>query len=145
MADIFNKKSAQIVTPITADHCQLTIGTALVADAIQFSASYNQGVTHRRAIGNKSVMIYTSMPRGQISVARLLADDIKEVLNSEIFTCKGGQIRFQGSSCPENGPIKPVTYTCKGCIASSYSISASADDQTVMDNLVIDFVEMSID
>lgn len=138
--DIFQKDTAPIKSPITADKCTITIGGTTIADAIQFQATYGQSITHRRAIGNKSVIIYGSMPRGQISIARLIADGSSNLLSSDIFTCTGGTISFKGTSC-DGGST--VNYVARGCMASNFSISANADDLTVLDNIVIEFVELS--
>lgn len=138
--DIFKKETAPIKSPITADKCTITIGGSVIADAIQFQCSYGQSITHRRAIGNKSVIIFGSMPRGQISIARLVADGSSDLLSSDIFSCTGGSITFTGSSCDGGAS---VNYVARGCLVSNFSISANADDLTVLDNIVIEFVELS--
>lgn len=138
--DIFQKDTAPIKSPITADKCTVTIGGTVVADAIQFQATYGQNITHRRAIGNKSVIVYGSMPRGQISIARLIAEGSSNILSSDIFSCTGGTISFKGTSCDTNSS---VNYVFRGCLVSNFSISANADDLTVIDNIVIEFVEAS--
>jgi len=139
MADIFQRSAQQIKSPITADKCTITIDGTVVADAIQFQASYSQQVTRRRAIGNQVAIIYGSAPQGQITIARLITGDSSSILGSKIFSCEGGEVTFEGTGCAEGN----VRYTARGAMVSSFSISAEADNLTVMDNITIDFIELS--
>lgn len=139
MADIFNRGSQEITTPVTADRCTITIDGTVVADAINFQCNYSQPITRRRAIGNQKAIIYGGQPMGQISISRLVTSDSNALLSSAVFQCQGGEVTFTGSGC-EGGS---VNYTARGAMVSSFSVSASADDLTVMDGITIDFLELS--
>jgi hypothetical protein len=142
MADIFQKGNGNvdIKQPITADKCTITIDGSVIADAIQFQCNYQQQVTRRRSIGNQSAILYSSMPQGSITVSRLLTEDAKAILNSKVFSCEGGEIAFEGAGCKGGGSLH---YTARGVMISGYSLTASADDLTVMDNLSFEFIELS--
>jgi len=141
MADIFQKGdgSLNIKSPITADKCTITFDGTVVADAIQFQCNYQQQIIRRRSIGNQSAIIYSSMPMGSISVARLLTDSASSILGTAAFTCKGGTVSFSGTGC-DGGQ---VNYTARGVMVQSYSISANADDMSVMDNITFEFIELT--
>lgn len=139
MPDIFNRTPQQIKTPVTADRCTLTIDGAIVVNASQVQISYSQQVTRRRAIGNQLAIIYGSMPLGQITVSRLIADGSTDILGSAIFSCTGGTVSISGTSCDGAEQIK---FTARGAIVSSYTLSVSADDLTVMDSMTIEFLEL---
>lgn len=141
MPDIFQKGNGNvdIKQPITADKCSITIDGSIVADAIQFQCNYQQSVIRRRSIGNQSAIIYSSMPQGSITISRLLTEEARAILSSKVFSCEGGEISFEGSGC-KGGSIH---YTARGVMVTSYSLTASADDLTVMDNLTFEFVELS--
>jgi ABC-type transporter Mla maintaining outer membrane lipid asymmetry ATPase subunit MlaF len=141
MADIFQRGAQSIQSPITADKCTITIDGNVVADAIQFQCSYQQAITRRRSIGNQTAIIYGGIPQGTITIARLITDGSITSLGSGIFSCKGGTVSFSGQNACDGGGS--VNYTAKGCMVSAFSISANADDLTVMDNVVIEFIELS--
>lgn len=139
MADIFQRSPQQIQSPVTADRCTITIDGTITADAVNFQCSYSQQITRRRAIGNQVAIIYGSMPLGQITISRLIADGANSLLSSAIFSCTGGTVAFTGTSCDGGATIN---YTARGAMVSNYSLSASADDLTVMDSIVIEFLEL---
>lgn len=139
MGEIFNRGPQQIKTPITADRCTITIDGTVIADAQNFQCNYGQSITRRRAIGNQVAIIYGSMPSGQISIGRLITADSSSLFGSKVFSCKGGTITFSGTGC-EGGSIN---YTARGAMVSGFSLSASAEDLTVADNITIDFIELS--
>lgn len=140
MADIFNKSAQEIKAPITADLCTLTIDNEIVADAIQFQCNYSQPINRRRAIGNQVAILYGGMPSGSISISRLITGDSSKILGSKIFSCTGGEISFSGEACEGGGSIR---YKARGAMVSNFSLSASADDLTVMDNITVEFLELS--
>lgn len=139
MAEIFNRGTQQIKSPITADRCTITIDGNVIADAQNFQCSYGQAITKRRAIGNQVAIIYGSMPSGQISISRLVTADSAGLLSSSVFSCKGGTVTFAGTGCDGGS----VNYTARGAMVSGINISASADDLTVMDGITIEFIELS--
>lgn len=152
MADIFNRKDQTVKTPLTADRCTIIWDDAPVTQAFQFQASYQQQITRRRSIGNQEVVIYGSQPQGQIQIGRLLVSDLdkQKLFGSKSWTCGGGTLFFHTGSCaagsgPDSGGTGngPVSYKATGCIVTNYSISANAEDLTVVDNLTIEFLQLS--
>lgn len=141
MGDIFNRTKQKIETPFTADACMVKVDGKEAVFAVQVQCSYSQQVQRRRSIGNQNAVIYGSQPMGQISINRLVVRDAYDILNGPTF---------QG--CGQNGKVEiilkgnceggQVTFTCTGCIASVVSISVEAEGLTVMDNIVIDFLQM---
>lgn len=143
MADIFNRKPQQIQTPFTADACMIEIDNHPAAFAVQVQASYSQQVQRRRSIGNTDAVIYGSQPTGQININRLVVNGTYDILNGPTFQgcgMNGRVVITLKGSCPGGGAVH---FTCTGCIASVVSISVEAEGLTVMDNIVIEFLQMS--
>lgn len=143
--DIFNRTPSSIRRPITADKCLLTWDGQVVTQASNFSMTYNQGINRRRSIGNNDAVIYATLPVGQASMSRLLCLDKAVLFNTPSWTCVGGTITFKlDGDCSDSGSgAGAQTYTASGCIVTSYTISATADDLSVMDNVVIEFLELA--
>ncbi len=142
MADIFNRKPQQIQTPFTADACMVKIDGKEAVFAVQVQASYSQQVQRRRSIGNTDAVIYGSQPSGQININRLVVNNAYDILGGATFQGCGmnGKVEIiLGSNCKGGA----ATFTCTGCIASVVSISIEAEGLTVMDNIVIEFLQMS--
>ena len=144
MADLFRRQDTQIKSPVTADSCVITWGGE-VAAAMQVQISYQQQVQRRRTIGNRNAIIYATYPVGQITIARLIAEGAGDIFSKEGWSsCTPGTLTFamsggNGSNCAGAG----YTLTAKGCIVSSYSLSAEAEGLTVVDNITIEFLELS--
>jgi hypothetical protein len=144
MADLFQRQDTTIKTPVTADNCIITWG-GTVAAATQVQISYQQQVQRRRTIGNQTAIIYATYPIGNVTIARLIADGAGDIFSNPGWSaCTPGTITFSmsgghGSNCSAGG----YSLTAKGAIVSSYSLSAEAEGLTVVDNIVIDFLELS--
>jgi hypothetical protein len=148
MADIFNRKDQTVKTPLTADKCAIVWDDELVTQAFQFQASYQQQVTRRRSIGNNEVVIYGSQPQGQIQIGRIMVSDTdtSKLFGSKSWTCGGGTLEFYTGSCKDEDEGQgPVHYFATGCIVTGYTISANAEDLTVVDNITIEFLQLSTD
>lgn len=142
MADIFGKEPLKLKTPVTADKCRITMDGKPVAEAMQFSLEYSQSITRRRSIGNNSAVIYGSQPMGRASMARLITVPDESSKGDSWNACIRGRLTFElGGGCDSNQQTGK-TYTAEGCIVSAFSVSASADDLTVVDNVVIEFMEL---
>lgn len=142
MADIFNRQSLDIQKPVTADKCVILWDDTVVSQAFQFQMTYNQGITRRRSIGNQSAVIYGSQPMGQINMARLLTVDASNLFSTKAWTGCGdseSKIAFQLFDCADQSGD---TYIAIGCIVTSFSLNANSDDLTVMDNVVVEFLEL---
>jgi hypothetical protein len=144
MADLFQRQDSTIKTPVTADNCVITWGGNIAA-AMQVQISYQQQIQRRRTIGNQHALIYATYPVGQITIARLIADGAADIFSAEGWSvCTPGQITFamhggNGSSCSSSG----YSLTAKGCIVSQFSVQAEAEGLTVVDNITIEFLELS--
>lgn len=139
MADLFGRDPINIKTPMTADKCEITWDGDNVATAIQFSLEYSQSITRRRSIGSKDAIIYGSQPVGRATMARLITSSGVDT-TGDSWECKTGEMSFEMGSCDGGGSR---TFHAKGCIVTSYSIQAQAEDLTVMDNVVIEFLELT--
>jgi len=138
MADVFNKEQT-IKQPITADLCSIVWDGETVTQAMQFQLTYSQQISRRRSIGSEDAIIYGSQPQGQITIARLMCDS-SALFSSDSWTCRPGTLTFQTATCEGAGG---VTYTANGCMVSQYSVTASAEDLTVVDNVVVEFLELT--
>ncbi len=145
MADIFGKEPLELKQPITADKCIISLDGKVVAEASQISIEYSQSITRRRSIGNKTAVIYGAQPQGRASIARLLALDMEDERGKSWTGCVEGTLTFSmGGGCGGQDKSASKRYTATGCIVSAFSIQASADDLTVMDNVVIEFMELKL-
>jgi hypothetical protein len=140
MADIFKRENSNTVSPITADKCTINWGGILTA-AIQVQLSYAQQVQRRRTIGNKSSVIFATYPVGQASIARLIAgSDAGNIFDAPGWDpCNPGQLTFNMDGCDAGG----YNLVAKNCIVSQFSVTAEAEGLTVIDNLVVEFMELS--
>ena len=82
MADIFGFEDYIPGTPLTADKATIQWDKGLVTGATQVSISYAQQVNRRRTIGNKSAIIWASLPNGQITIQRLLTTDTQGLFSA---------------------------------------------------------------
>jgi hypothetical protein len=140
--DVFGFRGQEIATPLTADKATLIWGNVLVTGAIQVSITYAQQVNRRRTIGNRSAVIWASMPNGQISVQRLMTTDSSQLFSTPGWqACDPGDITLQLAGGCDRGPAG--TYMATGCIVSQFSIQAEAESLTVMDNVTIEFLQLS--
>ena len=149
MADLFGRTSGSLKTPITSDQCTITFDGNEVAQAVQFTCEYTQSVTRRRSIGSKDIVMYGSQPQGRITIGRLITTDGTITEGASWTACGQGEITFSLGSCENAG--SPGTagasggtkYTAIGCMVTSYSIQAQSEDLTVMDNVTIEFLELT--
>ena len=89
-----------------------------------------------------NAVIYGSQPIGQISINRLVADSSYDILSGATFQGCGqnGSVELVlTGNCPG---AESVTFKCTGCIASQFSLSIESEGLTVMDNIVIEFLQM---
>jgi hypothetical protein len=141
MADVFGFQPQNIATPLTADKASLVWGN-IVTGAVQVSINYAQQVNRRRTIGNKDAVIWASMPSGQITIQRLLTTDSSALFSSPGWNaCRPGEVSLSlGGGCNAG---QAAFYVATGCIVSQFSVQAEAESLTVMDNVVIEFLQLS--
>ena len=141
MADLFGYQTASIKQPITADKCTLQWG-GVVAAAIQLSISYTQQINRRRTIGNKDTVIWASQPSGQATIQRLITTAGVDVGGPGWNACEPATITFNLAGCGSSGSTSGGALRANGAVVSQYSIQAEAESLTVMDNVVIDFLQL---
>jgi hypothetical protein len=140
MADLFGRDPVKQLDAVTADRCTLTWDGKVIAEAMQVSISYNQSVSRRRTIGGKSAVIYGSQPMGQASIALMVTTDGNDIFGTDSWKgCQGGTVMFATKGCKG---ATSTNYTANGCVVTGYSIQASAEDLTVVQNITIDFLEL---
>ena len=141
MADLYGFGDQNIKTPLTADKATINWG-GIVTGAVQIAVSYAQQVQRRRTIGIKDAVIYASMPSGQVTIQRLLTTDATGLFSSPGWkACEPGTITLTlGGGCAGGGG---PSFTATGCVVSQFQVSAEAESLTVMDNVVIEFLQLS--
>jgi hypothetical protein len=139
--DLYGHADQNIKTPLTADKATINWG-GIVTGAIQVSVQYAQQINRRRTIGNKDAVIYASMPQGQVTIQRLLTTDATALFSAPGWkACLPGTITLTlaGGCDGTGGP----TFTARGCIVSQFSVQAEAESLTVMDNVVVEFLQLT--
>ena len=138
MADLFKHQQATAVAPFTTDKCAIEWGGPVWA-ANQVSVSYTQQVQRRRTIGNSNVMLWANLPSGQITIARMMGENSKEIYGKDGWNmCKPTDITLETKGC--KGSVK---FTAKDCLVVNYQIQLETEGLTVIDNLTIEFLELS--
>jgi len=138
--DLFYRTIVKPEAPITADKCYLQWGDT-VAAATQVTIQFQQQINRRRTVGNKKTVIWGSSPQGQINVQRLLVPgDAQAIFAKEGWdSCTPTTMSVVLAGCEgKAGPVLQAT----GCVVSSYQVQAEAESLTVMDNIVIDFLQL---
>lgn len=113
VGEIFGRKAARTVRPITADMCSIiwsgdddpnvTAGTTVLG-ATNISISYQQQVVRRRTLaapgGTPLALIYPTQPLGSIQIQRLYADLVNQAgartLNKEVASNVQGIFQLPG-------------------------------------------------
>lgn len=137
----------------------------IVTGATSISIQYQQQVIRRRTLATSSghpvAVIYPTQPMGGIQISRLFAN-LSQSLNGvatgitssthALFDFPGWNIcngtaaitvSFDGESAYTGCTSKNPGYRMTGCTVTSYSISAEAEGLTVVDNVAIEFLQMS--
>lgn len=137
MADLFGFENVNPKAPITADRCILSFD-GVVATALQVQISYQQQINRRRTIGNKEALLWGSQPQGQANIQRMILEKGKYGGNGW-SACNPAEITFELNGC-QGAADK---FTARGGVVSQFSITAEAESLTVMDNVVIDFMQLT--
>jgi hypothetical protein len=142
MADLFGFGNQSIKTPLTADKATINWG-GIVTGAIQISVSYSQQINRRRTIGNKDAVIWAAMPSGQVTIQRLLTTDAGGLFSAPGWqACNPGTITLTlGGGCDGGGG---PSLTAMGAVVSQFNVSAEAESLTVMDNVVVEFLQLMV-
>ena len=162
MSDIYQRNPITMLTPITADMVTInwapssqstTPGDGEVMYATQLSIQYNQPVNRRWTLGagaKNLCVIYPGRPLGSIQIQRLFADTNLDVFGLAGWgTCKDWAditIDLSGASSSISEKCEGMDggiFTCKSAIVTSYGLTAEAEGLTVMDNINIEFMQMT--
>ena len=141
MADLFGFSNQTIKTPFTADKATIQWGSNIVTGAIQIAVTYAQQINRRRTIGNRDAVIYASQPNGNINIQRLVTNNSSALFAAPGWNaCNPGTITLGMGGC---GRETGTRYTATGCVVSQFSVTAEAESLTVMDNVVVEFLQLS--
>lgn len=138
MAEMFNRPPVNVKDPITADNCSIIWDGEIVTQAQNITIQYSQNVTRRRSIGSQDAVIYASQPQGTAQITRLVTTESGLFSGPSWQPCGNGNLTFLLGGCNGDGN----NYSATGCIVSSFSVQASADDLTVVDNVTIEFLQL---
>ena len=87
-------------------------------------------------------MIWAALPNGQITIQRMLTTDAKSLFTASGWqACNPGTITISvGGGCDGAGGLK---LTATGCVVTQFGLSLEAESLTVMDNVVIEFLQLT--
>lgn len=140
MADLFGRENTAIKSPLTADKATINWG-GIITGAVQVTVAYTQQINRRRTIGNKDAIIWATMPSGQVTIQRLLTSDAAGLFAAPGWNaCNPGDITLTLGGCAGNGP----TYSARGCVVTQFQVQAEAESLTVMDNVTVEFLQLSV-
>lgn len=138
MAEIFSRSTTSFEAPYTSDKCIINWGTQ-VTTANNVTVAYSQQVNRRRTIGNQYAMLWASLPNGQITIQRLMSPNGESLLKSPGWNaCNPGTITVSTAGC-----ITGTTFTAHKCIVTQYQIQMETDGLSVVDNIVVEFLELT--
>jgi hypothetical protein len=137
MADLYQRDVLTPSSPIVADKCTLD-WEGVIMDATNVSLSYAQQITRRRTIGHQKSVIHGSQPTGQLTIQRVLVDGSDDIFG------KGGwdQCTPANPTLNATGCASAWSYKITGALVSQYTIQMEAEGLTVMDNVVVDFLQV---
>ena len=148
MPDIFQRNLYAIQRPITADMCYIDWAGS-VAQATNVNIQYQQGITRRYTLASAQNLatIYPSRPTGTMTIARLICENEDNLFTRPGFnvcsTPTDIRVYINGTaSSLQNCNVQYGTYTARGCFVTNYSFGADADSLSVVDNLVIEFLQL---
>ena len=151
--ELFHKNTLSINHPITADMVMLQWDGGDVAQANQFQMQYQQQATRRYTLGGLAApyaAIIPGRPVGTITIGRLFIADTSTIFGKAGWsTCTKPAniiISFQGRNsvnAEECLVDNNTTYTAWGAYVTGYSFQADADSLNVVDNITIEFLQLT--
>jgi hypothetical protein len=143
MADLFGRTAPIIKTPLTADQATINWG-GIVTAAINIQIAYSQPVTRRHTIGNQDAVIFAGQPAGNITIARLLTTDASSLFSAPGWqACNPGTLSLTLAGGCVGSSVAAVTLTASACVVTNFQVSAEAEGLTVMDNVAIEFLQLT--
>ena len=139
MADLYQREVLTPSKPIVADKCTLD-WEGVIMDATNVSLSYAQQITRRRTIGHKKSVIHGSQPTGQITIQRVLVDGSDDIFGKPGWDqCTPASPVLSAKGCAGGW-----SYKVTGALVSQYTVQMEAEGLTVMDNVVVDFLQVEL-
>lgn len=160
-SDIYGRKMITPIKPITADMCTIVWGTESTVDgtgesvfsgATNISISYQQQVIRRRTLGSRNgqpvAVIYPTQPMGTMTMQRLFVETPAGIFSLPGWNICAGtaymDVRFNGASAYADCALSYGGYHISGATVTGYSISAEAEGLTIVDNINVEFLQLSI-
>ena len=138
--DLFGRDQQSIQTPITADYAHINWG-GQITTAVNVTISYMQPITRRRTIGNQAAIIYAGQPAGTIQIQRLLTNNAGALFGLPGWSsCSPTSISLTLAGC---AGATGYSVTATGAVVSNFQVSAEAEGLTVIDNVTIEFLQLT--
>lgn len=142
MKELFGRDASNNKIPLTADRATITWG-GVFAGAVNLSVNYAQPVTIRHVIGNKDVVLVRGLPSGQISIGRILAENLDDVFTRPGWDgCTPANLTFSFAADCSTSSGTQLSFTATGALVVSYGFQTEAEGVMVMDNIAIQFVQL---
>lgn len=139
--DIFGNSQIDIQSPIISANGIIDWSSNALTSVGTISIGASRPTTRRHTIGNQIAVIIPGQTAGQIQFSRLEVDDSTDIFSLPGWDgCSFATISVTFSSC-DGGSI---TLVASGCTVSAYGISADAESNTIMDNVSVDFMQLSV-
>jgi hypothetical protein len=147
MAELFHYKVQEIVRPLTADRAQLSWGGTVITAATNVTIQYQQQINRRRVIGGQVAVRWGSQPTGTLTAQRILTTNPTDLFSSPIWNqCEDNPPTMElilGNGCGDVSPgNKVIKYEMTGAVVSQYQVQAEAEGLTVIDNVVVEFMQL---
>jgi hypothetical protein len=147
MAELFHYRTQDIVRPLTADRAELKWGADVITSATNVTIQYQQQINRRRVIGGQVAVRWGSQPTGTLTCQRILTTNPAQLFSSEIWNqCSDNPPKMEltlGKGCGEDGVgEKVIKYEMTGAVVSQYQVQAEAEGLTVIDNVVVEFMQL---
>lgn len=157
--DIYGRKMVTPKKPITADMCMIVWGREgaegggenALTGATNVSIQYQQQVIRRRTLGSvgghPAAVIYPTQPMGSMQLQRLFTDNPGLIFTYPGWNiCQGTaslDVRFNGASVYDDCGQGYNGFHISGATVTGYNISAEAEGLTIVDNVNIEFLQLS--
>jgi hypothetical protein len=143
--DIFNFKGQEVKRPYTADRATLEWSDTAteVQFAINVQINYQQQINRRRVIGGAWAVRWGSQPQGSLTCQRILVHGDANIYKGKIWDqCQDAkELKVTLNDCDNQ---KGHIYICSGPVVSQLQITVEAESLTCLDNVVVEFLQLSL-
>ena len=160
-SDIYGRKMIIPIKPITADMCTIVggteaattgVGEEILTGATSINISYQQAVVRRRTLGSRNgqpiAVIYPTQPMGTLTMQRLFAETPAAIFSRPGWNICAGtaylDVRFNGDSAYADCNVKYGGFHITGATVTGYRVSAEAEGLTIVDDISIEFLQMTV-